>query len=145
MNHAALPCGLPFASPSLPCLLSSPAHLSPHPRAPPSMLKSFEAQTCPDSGYFSSRRDSFMWHKRSIHIGPRRTGSLRLPTPWRGRRGPAIPGPANTVVLYTRPLSLCANASVCPREGFTGLRPPARQAEHPALCAAGASVSRPLA
>lgn len=27
MNHAALPCGLPFASPSPPCLVSSLVHL----------------------------------------------------------------------------------------------------------------------
>lgn len=77
MTHAELPCRLPFASPplsSVPPLISGPslsASPTPSPASPllPTVLKSFEAQMWADSGYFLSRHDSFMCHKRSIHIG----------------------------------------------------------------------------
>ena len=95
-------CPLPPSLSSVPPFLSAPSlPASTAPLRP--CLNLFEAQMWADSGYFSSRRDSFMCHKRSIHIAEKRTGLLWIPTPWRGSRGSAIPGPANTVMFYTAP------------------------------------------
>lgn len=66
MNHAVLPCGLPFASPSLPCLLASLVHLSPllHPCL--NLLKCICGLTVLISHHATT---VFMCHKCSIDIG----------------------------------------------------------------------------
>ncbi len=64
--HADCPLPPPLFRASSPLWSISPRIPSP---SPPSMLKSFEAQMWADSGCSSSRCDSFMCHKRSIHIG----------------------------------------------------------------------------
>lgn len=134
MTHAELPCKLPFASPSLLCLLSSVVHLSLHPRRPLpppfqpclNLLKrrcgltvviSYHATTvlCVTSAQYTLERSSTRW--------------LWIPTPWRGIRDLAIPGPANTVMFYTHPppqLGVCVRSNPCvSKGGFMGLRPPA--------------------
>lgn len=123
MNHAALPCGLPFATPSPPCLPSSLVHLTLHPLSPlPRPCLNLLKRRCWLTAVISHHaRDSFMCHKRSIRTVQKPTGSLWILTPWRGGRGPAIPGPANTVMVYIRLLGDCADEpSVCPREGSRG-------------------------
>lgn len=115
MNPAGRSCGLT----STPSPLFSPVHLPSRLPSPPSVLKSFEAQMWADSGYFLSRRGSFM----SQTLNTRRTEAHRVVTNPNTMAGREPHGPANTVVFYARLLSELA--CLCADGGFTGLRSPA--------------------
>lgn len=130
-------CPLPPPLSSVPPLISGPslsASPPPSPASPllPTVLKSFEAQMWADSGYFLSRHDSFMCHKRSIHIGYKQYRVIMNPNTLAGRSRPGHPGTCQYChVLYSslpqpHTLGVCVLTKPClSRGGFTGLQPPA--------------------
>lgn len=134
-----LPPPPPLISP--PCLLASPAHLSP---LPPPVLKSFEVHMWADSAYFSHTPPQFL-RVTSAQLDVRREARCVIMHPDTLERHARLGHPASCQychVLYLSASTLCVSSSL-------GLRPLANQgldlqSPHP-LGFLGAPVSRLLA